>query len=504
MRMCMNHLSNAWQVSSAHNVSMVMLQGECFQQLFVVMAFRSSAKRNEIKKSSYYLWFLGAKESHGLRGDSYIRPGLRYLIEREREIEPIKVTLQVSNKGLKIVQNVSSSSSIPRSNIKNGLLSSGKGEVVKHFIPHDAITCVIQGEPPQDDLVACILLLYNPVTRCPIHVHAYRCDSVETATVLRRQLQTLTEHPDTQQKMAELEQRLEGRCCERQQYRKLTGTSDGRSRGDSESSGSEREIAPHQGIPQLNAQNQPLDERTAHLYASLAAELREKLKGGKSQVPILLPPRDYDTMHRTRGKLDGIDTRKSLQANVVGPNGIFSRRLRPMDQPKDDSSGKSSGIGSDEAPSSPPRGRRSTKEREEGVSSSEDEWEMQRQLRAKAARELLHWKPSTESSSFKESRVKMAAHVDSSRSRPQSSDWRQQAAPCRVLPRISPKSPPRINAYHELPEEKRYPGLDRESARMHYSEHGSDRRIMNQQRFSYTEPNGYHKERRRMSDARDY
>ena len=54
----------------------------------------------DIKKSSYYVWFLGAKESRGLRGEEYIGPVVKHLVNREKDQEPIKVTLQVSNKGL--------------------------------------------------------------------------------------------------------------------------------------------------------------------------------------------------------------------------------------------------------------------------------------------------------------------------------------------------------------------------------------------------------------------
>ena len=67
----------------------------------------TSAEKHDIKKSSYYVWFLGAKESKGLRGEDYINPVVRYLVGKEREQAPIKVTLQLSNKGLKIIQNVS-------------------------------------------------------------------------------------------------------------------------------------------------------------------------------------------------------------------------------------------------------------------------------------------------------------------------------------------------------------------------------------------------------------
>ncbi|KAH0812746.1 hypothetical protein GEV33_010048 [Tenebrio molitor] len=80
--------------------------------------------------------------------------------------------------------------------------------------------------------------------------------------------------------------------------------------------------------------------RVTTLYDSVAAELREKL--GKNNVPILLPPRDYDTVHRQKGNLTGIELRRCLNANIVGQN-AKGRRL--------ESSGGSSGIGSDHPPS---------------------------------------------------------------------------------------------------------------------------------------------------------
>lgn len=72
----------------------------------------------------------------------------------------------------------------------------------------------------------------------------------------------------------------------------------------------------------------------------MAQELREKL--GKNDVPILLPPRDYDTVHRQKGNLTGIELRRCLNANIVGQN-IKGRKI--------ESSGGSSGIGSDHPPS---------------------------------------------------------------------------------------------------------------------------------------------------------
>ncbi|KAH9414777.1 hypothetical protein DERP_008618 [Dermatophagoides pteronyssinus] len=176
-------------------------------------------KNKDVKRASYYVWFLGAKESKGLRGDEYVQPVLNYLIDNECDLEPSKVTLQVSSKGLKIIQILT----IPR---KSGKLNPDqqlqlfvattgksdttipssvmKSEQVKHHIPHDSISWVYQ----EDDVICAILLLYNPITRCPVHIHGYRCDSIQTANNLRQQLQTLIDRPENQKKFREIEMRL--------------------------------------------------------------------------------------------------------------------------------------------------------------------------------------------------------------------------------------------------------------------------------------------------------
>ncbi|UYV61303.1 hypothetical protein LAZ67_1004283 [Cordylochernes scorpioides] len=286
------------------------------------MAFR---KRKEVKKQSYYVWFLGAKESKGLRGDEYIRPVLRSLLARERELDPMKVTVQVSSKGLKIIQNVARK-------------AGGKTEQVKHFIPHHAVTCATQTE----DVVCAILLIYNPLTKCPVHVHAYRCDSVETAESLRSQLQQLIDRPDNQKKFLEIESRLDAKGLLPMKRLNSDGRST-RTEGSDPSTDDTNESERGENKGQI-----------ATLYDSLAAELRARLKNSKS-CPILLPPKDYDTVSRSKGKLNGIIYRKSTNAKLVGvnvfPKGVGKQETNfgSSNKSTGKSSGKSSGIGSDEA-----------------------------------------------------------------------------------------------------------------------------------------------------------
>ncbi|XP_049794510.1 uncharacterized protein LOC126204143, partial [Schistocerca nitens] len=317
--------------------------------------------RKDMKKSSYYVWFLGAQEAKGLRGPEYILPALSTLIAREREVEPFKVTLQVSHKGLKIIQNVPKASGG-----KSGAGGGGgavKWETVKHLVPAEAVTCALQ----QADVVAAILLLVNPATRCPVHVHAYRCDSVETASLLRAQLAALAERPDTLRRIAELEARLRSQGL----LPPAPGAFQAATQGPSTEPGGVTRVLREQLTPSPRAGKRSAgppvsalrcsghrpeagfrpdalrrssstresdssgssgqgQDRIASLYDSLAAELRAKLGsgggagggvggGGAPRAPLLLPPRDYDTVHRARGNMAAVDLRRSAAASAATP-----------------------------------------------------------------------------------------------------------------------------------------------------------------------------------------
>lgn len=289
--------------------------------------------KKDVKKSSYYVWFLGAQECKNVRDVDSIIPVISTLAEREKKVTPFKFTLQVSHRGLKIVHNVSAVSSLPGG-------KSSKSDLVKHLIPDHAITCVHQDE----DLVAVILLLYNPVTKWPVHVHVYRCDSVETASLLSGQLQMLIDRPENRKKLNEIESRL------MKSAEPSSGRRNDRRRGSSSPPPPPPSL-PHSSSSENGMPGGPGNMTT--LYDSLAAELKKKLgTGGKtSGAPILLPPRDYDTVHRHRGNLTGIDFRRCMSANIVGVNGGVKKDVRQRSGMKMGSSGGSSGIGSDHAPS---------------------------------------------------------------------------------------------------------------------------------------------------------
>ncbi|KAI2804158.1 hypothetical protein BLOT_003136, partial [Blomia tropicalis] len=317
-------------------------------ELIGKMNFKKSNK--DVKRASYYVWFLGSKESKGLRGDEYVTPVLNYMLDNECNLEPSKVTLQVSNKGMKIIQILT----VPRKSSKlnsdqqaqlfanvhhqrtganvsnvNEQCSVLKTEQVKHHIPHNSITWVYQ----EDDVICAILLLYNPITRCPVHVHAYRCDSVETADNLRQQLQTLTN------------KQLKSNKHESNEIDTI---------GHGQSA-------------------------TAALYDSLAAELRAKL-GNPKMGPILLPPRDYDA----QTIIDNNNKKKNDKNKNSNKQYSLSRS---------ESSGKSSsGIGSDEALANENQTKKSQPKQQQSTQSNQQQQQQQQGLPSSYFRHNRHYR----------------------------------------------------------------------------------------------------------------
>jgi len=75
------------------------------------------------------------------------------------------------------------------------------------------------------------------------------------------------------------------------------------------------------------------DKQTAvsQMYESLAAELKAKL-GDPRAAPILLPPKDYDTLSRRQGQLTGIELRRSTNPQLVGPGGLLAKQQQQQQQ----------------------------------------------------------------------------------------------------------------------------------------------------------------------------
>lgn len=136
-----------------------------------------------------------------------------------------------------------------------------------------------------------------------------------------------------------------------------TGNSTRESEGSDDINGNSPTSRSPSGIKPLPLPQQQNNE----LFDSLAAELRAKLNG--NGPPLLLPPRDYDTVHRSKGNLAAIELRRCRNSLIVGSDkpGPKTTVTQTMSSNiigggggsggKQVSSRGSSGIGSDLAPS---------------------------------------------------------------------------------------------------------------------------------------------------------
>lgn len=70
--------------------------------------------------------------------------------------------------------------------------------------------------------------------------------------------------------------------------------------------------------PDTKQQHEREAAAVTQMYESLASELKAKLSDPRA-APILLPPKDYDTLSRRQGKLTGIELRRSTNPQLVGP-----------------------------------------------------------------------------------------------------------------------------------------------------------------------------------------
>ncbi|KAK6740603.1 hypothetical protein RB195_008823 [Necator americanus] len=152
----------------------------------------------KIAKSHFYVWYLGSKEADGVRGSAVVLPIMRQLLKDSFKKTPSKATVQISSKGLKLIQSVPAMS-------RSGKI---KSQLAKFQIAASCITYSMTGKAPFDDVVGVVMLVLNPEMNSPMHVHCYRCDSPETAQIMHANIQLLISRPEIQRSIIDLEQRL--------------------------------------------------------------------------------------------------------------------------------------------------------------------------------------------------------------------------------------------------------------------------------------------------------
>ena len=283
-------------------------------------------KKEKSKDSQkFYVEFLGWIETKGLRGRKYTDPVVENLRRKQKNWQtPPKFTLQVSNQEIKISQDVEEKK---KRKIKT---------VNYPIIPTRDVTYVSQASNPTtgrpDDVVACIYLGYVPRTKKYVHVHVYRFDTAETATQYVKLLNNIIAAHSDRTKEIELSLASKGFIND-PRLMDSDGYSNSRTDSAADSGASTFSENSFPDMDDIEPDLQSLKETLA--YDSVTDELKHKLNFTKKEgTPILLPPKDYDTISRARGNLELIEKRKCLNETIVGPNGA-----RPRSRNRSDESG---------------------------------------------------------------------------------------------------------------------------------------------------------------------
>ncbi|KAL3856282.1 hypothetical protein ACJMK2_011056 [Sinanodonta woodiana] len=262
------------------------------------------------KKQQFYVQFLGWVECKGIRGTKYTDPVIHDLKKKQGKWKYApKLTIQVNKTELRISQEMQEEKK--------------KSKKIKKIqfpmIPTRDITYCIQAETPErrlDDIVACIYLGIF--------------DSPETAASFVRTInQTITQHAE---RLRDIEKQL---IMQGEIEDPRLNSSDGMSERHTTDSGADSNSFSDDNYP-FNESDE-MDEIEADLrslhetvpYDSVTEELKSRLRMTEKNEapPLLLPPKDYDTLHRNHGDLGKSVARKCLQIPIVGSD-PKSRRSR--------------------------------------------------------------------------------------------------------------------------------------------------------------------------------
>ncbi|KAL8576136.1 hypothetical protein ACOMHN_001486 [Nucella lapillus] len=276
------------------------------------------------KKSQFYVEFLGWMECRGLRGHRYTEPAVQELKRRQKKMDhPPKLTIQLTPKELRITQDFEEKR-------KRGIK-----KVTFPPIPSRDVTYAVQatrGSSSEngnrlDDVVACIFLGYMPRTGKYVHVHVYRFDEPSTASTFVKLMNVLVAANlnrinDVERDLAERGEiedpaGLPSSLSDGVSEHATTGT-DSAAGSVSGSGGYSDNGSPTFGSDDMDADLQSLND--VQPFDCVAEELKARLKMGGDR-PLLLPPKDYDTISRARGNLVDINQRRCFNLSVVGEGG---------------------------------------------------------------------------------------------------------------------------------------------------------------------------------------
>ncbi|XP_064612345.1 uncharacterized protein LOC135476290 [Liolophura sinensis] len=271
------------------------------------------------KKAQYYVEYLGWRPCRGLEGREFTEPIVQDLLCRRHTGHLPKLTIQISKKDIKVSREVT---------------EDGKKKKIKTIkypsIPSRDVTFATQALEPNNDVVACTYLGFNPKTSSYVHVHVYRCDSPHTARTFVHHLNSITSLPEHRKRLEKIEQDLLSKNAidvpyptydavpngPHGRFNPYPGARNPRMESSATSAGT-NERSPT-GSDDLDADLVSLKD--VKPFDSIADELKQRLN--VKAAPLLLPPADYDTVSRARGNLDEAQKRRTRNPIIVGEGGL--------------------------------------------------------------------------------------------------------------------------------------------------------------------------------------
>jgi len=274
------------------------------------------------REGRFHAEYLGWKETRGLYGFAFTEPIVAKLLLRQSSApDSYRITMKIKRGELHIVQSK----------------SSARQKVKYPAVPLMDISFVTQSPSPNADVVSCIFLGYNSRTHCAAHAHVYRFDSADSAAGFVRMVNSAISRPEYRQRvigmehdLAELGHVVPSRLSVEVEGVMRTRGSDGGSYGSPSPNSSDGERLPmypsaEEALRQRKdiviTKTAPKPElKGAKLFGNIQEELEHKL-AKTTEAPILLPPKDYDTIVRRYGHLSIRDRVKPR--SIIGNQGVF-------------------------------------------------------------------------------------------------------------------------------------------------------------------------------------
>ena len=320
-----------------------------------------------MSKKSFYCWYLGFTETHGLEGQSRVYDLIKNLISFQNKengaVAPSKVTLHLNENCMTLID---SSFATPNKKNNRKVANPAQKQLKSYSINYQNVTFVGRlADPLYSDILTCIVKNDVMTAKNSIfYLHAFRCDSGESTKKMEQYLnyfrksyfKKLEKSQSSKQKENNLVRHMSKKPLANEPLsssylkenfikRQMLKISDhfqnhSNSSAGTQSSSSQNEFSLNSTAPNMNIIQYPFKKNVDHsnevlsrstspkAFNDIHREITEKLEAG---VPFLYPAKDYSEMDRKRGNLKERDNRKCLNEKIVGEQAVKLKNYLAVD-----------------------------------------------------------------------------------------------------------------------------------------------------------------------------